>query len=113
MHPEMLLPVWAIENNKISLAAKLALEGQSKAWISGFNGWQHGRAALSKHQNSQHHNECMNVRCALLGNNNTNVLDQLISAHHATAVSNLKLYDSVSQSGQHCFLGVLFCYWGQ
>ena len=30
---------WAVENNRISLATELALEGQSKAWISGFNAW--------------------------------------------------------------------------
>ena len=32
----------------------------------------------------------MNVRCTLLGNNNTNVLDQLIFVHCATAASKLK-----------------------
>ena len=92
---------WAIEN-KTSQAAKLALEGQSKAWISGFNAWQHGRAALSKHQNNQHHKECMNVRCTLLGKNNTNLLDQLISARCATATSNLKALRGI-------FNAVLLC----
>ena len=53
---------WAVENNKTSPAAKLALEGQSKAWISRFNAWRRGKAASSKHQNSQHLKECMNVR---------------------------------------------------
>ena len=45
---------------------------------------------MSKHQNSQHHKECINVRCTLLGNNNRNVLNQSISAHCATTTSNLK-----------------------
>ena len=79
---------WAVENNKTSPAAKLRLKGQSKALISGFSAWRRGSAALSKHQNSQHYKECMNVRCTLMGNNNTNVFDQLISAHRATAASN-------------------------
>ena len=56
---------WAIENNKTSPAAKLRLKGQSKALISGFSAWRRGSAALSKHQNSQHYKECMNVRCTL------------------------------------------------
>ena len=93
---------WAVKNNKTSPAAKLALEGQSTAWISGFNAWRRGRAALSKHQNSQHHKECMNVRCTLLGKNNTNVLDQLISARRATAASNLKALRGI-------FNAVLLC----
>ena len=93
---------WAVENNKTTPAAKLALEGQSKAWISGFNAWRRGRAALSKHQNSQHHKECMNVRCTLWGKNNTNVLDQLISARRATAASNFKALRGI-------FNAVLLC----
>ena len=40
----------AVENNKTSLAAKLALEGQSKVRISRFDAWRRGRAALSKHK---------------------------------------------------------------
>ena len=85
-----------------SPATKLALEGQSKAWISGFNTWRRERAVLSKHQNSHHHKECMNVRCTLLNNNNINVLDQAISAHRATAASNLKALRGI-------FNAVLLC----
>ena len=92
---------WAVENNKTSPAAKLALGGQSKAWIYGFNAWRRGRTALSKHQNSQHHKECMNVRCTLLGKNNTNVLNQLISARPATAASNLQgIFNTVLLCGR-------------
>ena len=85
MHPEVIISEacsWAVENQKTSPAAKLALVGQSIAWISGFNVWRRGRATLSKFQNCQHHKECMNVRCTLSGKN---VLDQLISACPATA----------------------------
>ena len=93
---------WAVENNETSPAANLTLEGKSKAWISGFNTWQCGRAALSKQHNSQHHKECMNIRCTLLSNNNLNFLYQLISTHCATAASNLKALQDI-------FNAVLLC----
>ena len=44
----------------------------------------------------------MSVSCTLLGNNNTNVLDQQISAHRATAASNLKALRGI-------FNAVLLC----
>ena len=44
----------------------------------------------------------MNVRCTLLGNNNTNALDQLICTHRATAASNLKALRGI-------FNAVLLC----
>ena len=44
----------------------------------------------------------MNIKYTLLGNNNTNVLDQLISAHRATATSNLKAQQGI-------FNAVLLC----
>ena len=57
---------------------------------------------MSNDQNSQHHKEYMNVRCTLSGNNNTNILDQWISAHRATAASNFKALRGI-------FNAVLLC----
>ena len=55
---------------------------------------------MSKHQISQYDKECINIICTLLGKNNTNVWDQLISAHHATATSNLKALQGISNALQ-------------